>query len=202
MATTTNRSTEDTFYRIIESPIGPILLAGNDTTLSNLRFAQDGVAAAPDAGWHRNDSALAATVRQLDEYFRGKRRSFDLRLAPHGTDFQCAVWDALRQIPYGRTTTYGAIAERIGRPKAVRAVGAANGQNPLPIIVPCHRVIGKDGTLTGFGGGLPIKQALLQLEGAWSAQATLDLATPRPARPNPRRQQAGGNRERGSRRCD
>lgn len=157
---------EDLFYRIIESPIGPLLLAGGDRGLYTLRFAEEGTAAAPDAGWIRDDALLEAVVLQLKEYFRGERRSFDVALDPRGTEFQRAVWDALAEIPYGETTTYGAIATRIGRPKAVRAVGAANGQNPLPIIIPCHRVIGKDGTLTGFGGGLPAKRALLQLEGA------------------------------------
>ena len=106
------------------------------------------------------------TRAQLGEYFAGRRRTFDLPLTPEGTTFQCSVWMALRAIPYGATISYRALAERIGRPSAMRAVGAANGRNPLPIVVPCHRVIGADGSLTGFGGGLPTKRFLLELEGA------------------------------------
>lgn len=117
------------------------------------------VATQPDA------RRCAPIVAQLTEYFAGKRRSFDLELAPHGTPFQLRVWQALREIPYGATISYADLARRIGQPSAMRAVGAANGRNPIPIVVPCHRVIGKDGTLTGFGGGLPCKQALLALEG-------------------------------------
>ncbi|MEO2166513.1 MAG: methylated-DNA--[protein]-cysteine S-methyltransferase [bacterium] len=163
---------EEIFYCTIESPIGPILLAGGTRGLCTLRFPEKGAAAEPDPGWIRDEAPLETVTLQIDEYFRGDRRSFEVSLDPHGTAFQRTVWDALAEIPYGETTTYGAIAERIGRPKAVRAVGAANGQNPLPIIVPCHRVIGKDGTLTGFGGGLPVKEALLRLEGALPSQAT------------------------------
>ena len=103
---------------------------------------------------------------QLAQYFAGRRRTFSLKLAPAGTDFQQATWRALVEIPYGETASYAEIARRVGRPAASRAVGAANGANPLPIVVPCHRVIGADGSLTGFGGGLPIKRALLELEGA------------------------------------
>ncbi len=114
----------------------------------------------PDAG--RADPVIT----QLDEYFRQQRRTFDLPLRPEGTDFQRKVWAALRTIPYGTTITYGQLAERIGNPAAVRAVGRANGVNPIPVIIPCHRVIGAGGALTGFGGGLPLKEALLHLEGA------------------------------------
>ncbi len=112
------------------------------------------------------DPLLSATRAQLDEYFDGRRRAFDLPLAPRGTPFQQRVWQALLGIPYGTTTTYGAIAESLGRPAAVRAVGAANGKNPLAVIVPCHRVVGADGSLTGYAGGLAIKRALLVHEGA------------------------------------
>lgn len=108
----------------------------------------------------------AAVVTQLEEYFAGKRQTFDLPLRPEGTAFQRSVWDALRNIPFGTTISYKQLAERIGNPAAVRAVGRANGSNPIPIIIPCHRVIGADGSLTGFGGGLPLKQYLLHLEGA------------------------------------
>jgi len=103
-------------------------------------------------------------VDQLREYFAGKRTTFDLALIPQGTEFQVKVWNELRRIPYGETISYKQLAERIGKPKAVRAVGAANGANPIPIVIPCHRVIGNDGSLTGFGGGLPLKKRLLELE--------------------------------------
>ena len=109
---------------------------------------------------------LAATRLQLEEYFAGTRQAFELPLAPRGTPFQCAVWWALAKIPYGDTISYAQLATRVGKPRAMRAVGAANGRNPLSIVLPCHRVIGADGSLTGFGGGLPTKQFLLTLEGA------------------------------------
>jgi methylated-DNA-[protein]-cysteine S-methyltransferase len=114
-------------------------------------------------------------VRQLHEYFRLERHEFDLPLAPRGTPFQQMVWAALQAIPYGATITYRELAERIGRPEAVRAVGRANATNPIPIIIPCHRVIGSDGTLTGYGGGLDMKERLLRLEGALKLQMRLDL---------------------------
>ncbi len=114
--------------------------------------------------WQENDSAFSDVVDQLSEYFAGTRKSFNLQLNPAGTAFQLSVLEALKNIPYGQTTTYQDIANRIGKPNAVRAVGAANGRNPIPIIIPCHRVIGSDGSLTGFGGGLPTKQFLLNLE--------------------------------------
>ena len=109
---------------------------------------------------------LDLAARQLDEYFAATRRAFDLPLAPRGTDFQRTVWLALAGIAYGETVSYAQLAQRVGKPTAMRAVGAANGRNPLPIVLPCHRVIGADGSLTGFGGGLPTKQFLLELEGA------------------------------------
>jgi len=112
----------------------------------------------------RDDAALAFVQKQVDEYCEGKRREFDFELAPQGNDFQLKVWNALTQIPFGETTSYGALAKKIGYPDAARAVGAANGANPIALIVPCHRVIGADGSLTGFGGGLPLKQALLAHE--------------------------------------
>jgi methylated-DNA-[protein]-cysteine S-methyltransferase len=110
------------------------------------------------------DPVLAEAARQLDAYFAGDLREFSLPLRPSGTPFQLSVWEALREIPYGETATYGDLARSVGRPTAARAVGRANGQNPLPIVVPCHRVIGTDGTLTGYAGGLSFKQALLALE--------------------------------------
>jgi methylated-DNA-[protein]-cysteine S-methyltransferase len=119
---------------------------------------------AVDPGWTEDGSLFQGAIRQLCEYFAGERKIFSLKLSPQGTDFQKAVWSALQKIPYGETISYKQLAERIGKPKAVRAVGAANGANPIPIIIPCHRVIGHDGSLTGFGGGLPLKKRLLELE--------------------------------------
>ena len=154
------------------SPIGTLLLAADE---EGLRFVglPDGkgvVHPAPD--WVRDDAPLGdagrhlgGARRQLDEYFAGRRRAFELRLAPRGTEFQRLVWFALAEIPYGATWSYAELARRVGRPKAVRAVGAANGANPLPIVLPCHRVIGADGSLVGYGGGLSAKRFLLDLEG-------------------------------------
>jgi methylated-DNA-[protein]-cysteine S-methyltransferase len=121
-------------------------------------------AAHPQANWKQDSGRFKEVRRQLEAYFSGKLREFELPLAMEGTDFQLCVWNALRTIPYGETISYAQLATRIGNPKAVRAVGLANGCNPIPIIVPCHRVIGSDGSLTGFGGGLPTKQKLLDLE--------------------------------------
>ena len=125
----------------------------------------------PEPDWIYNEKPLASVCEQLGEYFSGRRKSFDLPLQFDGTEFQVSVLKALQDIPYGETVSYGEIARRIGKPKAVRAVGAANGRNPLPIVVPCHRVIGSSGDLTGFGGGLDTKEALLRLE----AEHTQDL---------------------------
>ena len=130
------------------------------------RFCSAGTLEEPLLADRTHLSAFAAVRRQLDAYFGGTLRRFDIPLAPRGTEFQLAVWEALTHIPYGETITYSDLAIRIGNPAAVRAVGAANGANPIPIVVPCHRVIGADGSLTGFGGGLPAKRALLELEGA------------------------------------
>jgi methylated-DNA-[protein]-cysteine S-methyltransferase len=151
-------------YTSVESPIGPLLLAGDDAGLHFLSFASSRRAVRPEKSWKRDDGTFGEVKRQLEEYFRGEREEFDLTLAMEGTGFQLTVWSALRRIPYGETVSYGKLAERIGNPKAVRAVGLANGCNPIPIIVPCHRVIGSDGSLTGFGGGLPTKKKLLDLE--------------------------------------
>jgi methylated-DNA-[protein]-cysteine S-methyltransferase len=151
-------------YTYMESPVGRLLLAADDTGLKCISFSTGKGARQPEPGWTPDAAPLAGTVRQLQAYFVGELRQFHIKLAPEGSDFQRAVWDALCTIPYGATATYGEIAARIGRPRAVRAVGAANGRNPLPIVIPCHRVIGSDGKLTGYGGGLPIKEALLALE--------------------------------------
>ena len=151
-------------YEIAASPIGKLLLVADEHTLLELRFAGSWETKdiAPD--WQRGGELLARVQDQLAEYFAGNRREFELPLAPEGTEFQRRVWRALCDIPYGQTVSYSHLARTIGAERAVRAVGAANGANPIAIIVPCHRVIGANGALTGFGGGLPVKRALLDLE--------------------------------------
>ena len=151
-------------YLNMESPVGPLLLAGSDAGLRLIGFSQGSMARTPDAHWTHVPTAFANAQTQLNEYFEGGRRTFDLALDPAGTAFQRAVWQALLAIPYGETRSYLDVAKAVGKPKAVRAVGSANGRNPLPIVVPCHRVIGSDGSLTGFGGGLENKKLLLALE--------------------------------------
>jgi methylated-DNA-[protein]-cysteine S-methyltransferase len=152
-------------YRHINSPIGQLLLAGDADALKFIGFPDGKGKVAVDPAWEHRVNCFPDAVSQLAEYFLGRRHSFDLQLAPSGTDFQLAVLAALQTIPTGETRSYLDIAKQIGRPKAVRAVGAANGRNPLPIVIPCHRVIGADGSLTGFGGGLEAKRFLLELEG-------------------------------------
>lgn len=152
-------------YRYISSPIGELLIAGNNQGLHLIGFPEGKGKVMPAASWINNELCLPEVESQLREYFSGERTSFELMLCPHGTEFQLEVLQALQQIPYGSTCSYIELATEIGRPKAVRAVGSANGRNPIPIIIPCHRVIGTDGSLTGFGGGLPTKQFLLELEG-------------------------------------
>jgi len=152
------------YYCYLNAPIGDLLLAGDDEALSLVGFPQGKMRHDPEPNWIYNEKPFAAARQQLEEYFAGERKDFDLPLHLSGTDFQVRVLEELQRIPYGETTTYGAIAERIGRPKAGRAVGAANGRNPIPIIIPCHRVIGSSGKLTGFGGGLDTKEELLRLE--------------------------------------
>ena len=152
-------------YTYLETPIGMLLIAGDEEAVRRIEFPKNGKAARPEADWRESSRGpVAEAVRQLGEYFAGKREQFDLPLAPAGTEFQRGVWRRLQEIPYGGTISYGELAKRVGNPKASRAVGAANGQNPIPIVIPCHRVIGANGKLTGFGGGLPIKEALLALE--------------------------------------
>ncbi|QIL21201.1 methylated-DNA--[protein]-cysteine S-methyltransferase [Thermomonas sp. HDW16] len=154
------------FCRRIDSPVGPLMLAADESGLRHIEF-RDNRHPADRSDWHGGDNdILNATEAQLREYFDGERRDFDLLLAPQGTDFQRVVWQELARIPYGVTISYAQLAQRVGNASAMRAVGAANGRNPLPIVLPCHRVIGADGSLTGFGGGLPTKQFLLRLEGA------------------------------------
>lgn len=147
----------------MESPVGPLILATGDAGLHHVMFASS-KRAKPDPQWREDAQPLQETMRQLRAYFAGELENFDLPLAPDGTDFQRNVWRNLCDIPFGETISYGELAKRVGNPKASRAVGAANGQNPIPIIIPCHRVIGSNGKLTGFGGGLPIKEKLLALE--------------------------------------
>ena len=144
------------------SPIGVLLLVANDVGLVRVEFPAKWRTAAP--GCPDSGGPLSSTIRQLAEYFVGHRKQFDLPLAPRGTAFQLEVWRALLRIPYGETRSYADIARSIGRPTATRAVGAANGANPIPIIIPCHRVIGTSGALTGFGGGIAVKRRLLDLE--------------------------------------
>ena len=151
-------------YDYVDSPIGSLLLAGNDR-LSLIGFPRGSKARRADIEWRQRRGAFREAAQQLEEYFAGDRKTFELDLEVTGTPFQQAVLGALALIPYGELRTYKDIAEDIGRPKAVRAVGAANGANPLPIVLPCHRVVGSNGKLTGFGGGLPAKRYLLELEG-------------------------------------
>jgi methylated-DNA-[protein]-cysteine S-methyltransferase len=154
-------------YTHMDSPVGPLLLAADDDRLRLVEFHAPRHPMSRGEDWREGDNEVLAMTRlQLDEYFAGLRRGFELPLAPRGTEFQRAVWWRLAEIPYGETISYAQLATRVGKPSAMRAVGAANGRNPLPIVLPCHRVIGADGSLTGFGGGLPTKQFLLTLEGA------------------------------------
>lgn len=152
------------YYRYLATTIGDLLIAGDDDALCVVGFPEGSMRREPDAEWIYNEKPFEAVCAQLTAYFAGTLKEFDLNLRPDGTEFQLQVLEELRKIPYGTTTSYGEIAKRIGRPKAVRAVGRANGRNPIPIIIPCHRVIGSTGHLTGFGGGLPTKEALLRLE--------------------------------------
>ena len=159
--------------RRIDSPVGPLMLAADEHGLRHIEFRENRHPA--DTGdWHGGDNAiLQATEAQLGEYFAGTRTTFDLPMAPRGTDFQVSVWRELARIPFGTTISYAQLAVRMGNANAMRAVGAANGRNPLPIVLPCHRVIGADGALVGFGGGLPVKEFLLRLEGALPETADL-----------------------------
>jgi len=149
----------------IESPIGPIRLVAGEEALTECQFGAGPLSPVPEgAVVDPTRPVLREAARQLAAYFAGRLRAFDLPLAAPGTDFQRTVWRALLEIPFGETRSYADIARAVGRPTAVRAVGGANGRNPIGIIVPCHRVIGKDGTLTGYAGGLDAKRALLALE--------------------------------------
>jgi methylated-DNA-[protein]-cysteine S-methyltransferase len=151
-------------YAVVASPIGDLVVWGEGSTLSGLSFSDSRKAAAVDPAWERADASFAQVAEELRAYFAGELTHFDLTLAPHGTEFQRRVWDALLQIPYGSTTTYGQLAAELGDPRSTRAVGLANGRNPIAIVIPCHRVIGADGNLTGYGGGMDRKRWLLAHE--------------------------------------
>jgi methylated-DNA-[protein]-cysteine S-methyltransferase len=152
------------YYSQIASPLGPLLVTLQHDQLTNVCMNQQKRAVAIQPEWINEDKPFRSLAEQFYQYFLGKRHQFDIPIRLQGTTFQEIVWNELLSIPYGTTTTYGELAKRIGNPKAVRAVGMANGQNPIPIIVPCHRVIGSNGKLTGFSGGLHNKAMLLSLE--------------------------------------
>lgn len=152
------------FYVKEKSPVGPLLLVGDERGLRMVEFLHGRRPKLPKPEWKKDKAPFGEVIRQLEAYFDGDLKQFDLPLVLEGTEFQLCVWRALRMIPYGETISYAQLAERIGKPKAVRAVGLANGSNPIPIVVPCHRVIGSNGSLTGFGGGLENKKKLLALE--------------------------------------
>ena len=157
-----------TVHTVIPSHEGELTLVARDGLLSALYMENQRHRPAAQTFGERDDAPFAAVIRQLGEYFAGERTAFDLPLSLHGTPFQRRVWEELTRIPYGETVSYGELAERIGRPSASRAVGLANGKNPVGIIVPCHRVVGSGGDLTGYGGGLDRKRRLLELEGAYA----------------------------------
>jgi methylated-DNA-[protein]-cysteine S-methyltransferase len=151
-------------YTTIDSPIGELLLLGDGHALRGLYMQGGHKPIAVASAWERAEAPFAALTTQLEEYFAGRRETFDVPLQMHGTPFERRVWSALREIPYGETISYGELASRIEQPTGARAVGLANGRNPVAVVVPCHRVIGADGSLTGYGGGLERKRILLELE--------------------------------------
>jgi methylated-DNA-[protein]-cysteine S-methyltransferase len=153
-----------TGYAMLDSPVGPLLIGGQDGNVLLIGFPSGCNAVTPDDTWARDDTLYPDARHQLEDYFIGRQRVFDFAMRMIGTDFQTTVWSALIEIPIGETRTYATIASEIGRPKAVRAVGAANGANPLPIVIPCHRLQGSNGSLIKFGGGLSVKRYLLDLE--------------------------------------
>ncbi len=155
-------ASSDIFYQWYESPIGRLLLTGSEQALYSITLPNQNAIAADQ--WQQSNNVFKEACKQLDAYFRRDLETFDIPLSPNGTAFQKSVWKALQTIPYGKTTSYGAVAKLVDNPKAGRAVGGANGRNPIPIIIPCHRVIGGNGSLTGFAGGLPAKTFLLDLE--------------------------------------
>ncbi len=151
-------------YYYYESPIGELLLAGDKDYLKRIEFPMNKVKVPHGNDWLEDKSSFKEVIRQLKAYFTGDLKNFTLPLQPATTPFRMNVLSEVKKIPYGQTATYGEIAEKIGKPRASRAVGGANANNPIPIIIPCHRVIGSSGKLTGFGGGIPLKQELINLE--------------------------------------
>ena len=151
-------------YQYMKSPVGKLLVAGDDKGLHFINFPKNGKPSLPETNWIENPKPLQEALCELKAYFAGKLKTFSLNLCLNVRPFQKEVLTALRKVPYGETISYGKLAEKIGNPKASRAVGQANARNPIPIVIPCHRVIGSNGKLTGFGGGIDVKQALLDLE--------------------------------------
>ena len=152
------------YYQYMKSPVGKLLIAGNNKGLHLISFPKENKGAFPEAHWVENQKPFQETLRQLEAYFDGKLKTFSLDICLNVTPFQKKVLTALRRVLYGETISYGELAKNIGNPKASRAVGQANARNPIPIVLPCHRVIGSNGKLTGFGGGIVVKQTLLDLE--------------------------------------
>lgn len=172
-------------YTHLETPIGRLLLAAGEDGLREIQFEGGRHPQRPGEGWRAGETEVLREARsQLAAYFAGRLREFELPLAPRGNPFELRVWRALLEVPYGTTCSYSEIARRLGDLGATRAVGAANGANPLPIVVPCHRVIGADGSLTGYGGGLDVKRYLLRLEGALPDTDLFDPPLP-PLHPRP-----------------
>lgn len=158
-------------YNYLDSPVGRLLIAGDDDGLQCIGFPGGRGARRPEPEWREDPSGFAEVRRQLEAYFAGELTDFELPLAPRTTPFQGRVLAELRKVPYGTTVSYGELARRVGNPKASRAVGLANGRNPIPIVIPCHRVIGANGNLTGYGGGLPVKRQLLALEQSFAGRS-------------------------------
>jgi methylated-DNA-[protein]-cysteine S-methyltransferase len=164
MTTTPRSNPEVVTWESVDSPLGAFLIAGSGTTVTATRLPGTWTPEALPAGWTRTPGTASAAAEQLDEYFEGSRRAFDLSLQPHGTAFQCSVWRALEDIPYAATASYRDVATATGNSRATRAVGMANNRNPIALFIPCHRVIGANGSLTGYGGGLEMKSWLLAHE--------------------------------------
>lgn len=164
-----------TYYSFVPTPVGDFLVVGTESELQFTAFSSGKQKRPINDSWVRDAAPIASAIEQIQAYFSGERTEFDLSYHAEGTPFQQAVWNLLEQIPFGTTLTYGAIAEKLNRTGGAQAVGAACGSNPLPIVIPCHRVIGTDGSMTGFGGGLPIKHQLLNHEGIPVGEDQLEL---------------------------